>query len=139
MNENFLLVTPKELFYTAVMLQIRQLVNIVYDFPADDVKFNQELNEARNTLRKKNLLTESARTGINLDIALCVCAAFCAEPDSCEIVDEDNYYATVYEASGVYMLLERGHDENLKAVWFVNREDLDKYIDEKISKPEAAE
>ena len=133
MEQDFLNVTKKELFYTAVMLQLRQLVNIVYDFPADDTKFEQELNEARSSLRKKKLLMESARNGITLDTALCTCAAFCAEPEKCEVIDENNYYATVYTAENFHMLLERGEGDELLARWFLDKENLDKYIDEKIN------
>ena len=133
MEINFLHVTTKELFYTAVMLQLRQLVNIVYDFPADDTKFEQELNEARSSLRKKKLLTESARNGITLDTTLCTCAAFCAEPEKCEVIDENNYYATIYTAENLHMLLERGAGDELLATWFLDKENLDKYIDSKIN------
>ena len=130
MEQDFLNVTKKELFYTAVMLQLRQLVNIVYDFPADNAKF---VNEARSSLRKKKLLMESARNGITLDTALCTCAAFCAEPEKCEVIDENNYYATVYTAENFHMLLERGEGDELLARWFLDKENLDKYIDEKIN------
>ncbi|MBQ7578042.1 MAG: hypothetical protein IJT21_07255 [Synergistaceae bacterium] len=133
MEVNFLRVTAKELFYTAVMLQLSRLVNIVYDFPADNAKFEQELNEARSTLRKKKLLTESARNGITLDTSLCTCAAFCAEPENCEVIDVNNYYATIYTASNFYMLLERGSGDELLAAWFLSKENLDNYIDSKIN------
>ncbi|MBQ3647083.1 MAG: hypothetical protein IJP69_01890 [Synergistaceae bacterium] len=132
MEQNFLYVTKKELFYTAVMLQLKQLVNIVYDFPADETKFEQELNEARSSLRKKKLLVESARNGITLDTALCTCAAFCAEPEKCEVVDENNYYATIYMAEKVHMLLERRSEDEFAATWYLDKENLDKYIDSKI-------
>ena len=55
-DKKFLLVTKKELFYSAVMLRIRRLVNIVYDFPADNLKFEGELRDVRKTLKRKNLL-----------------------------------------------------------------------------------
>ena len=133
MEEDFLQITKKELFYTAVMLRLRQLVNVVYDFPADDTKFEQELNEARNSLRKKKLLTESARSGISLDFALIICAAFCANPESCEVVNVNNYYATIYKVAQAYMLMEQRSDGNLLAVWFSQRDTLDKYIHSKTS------
>lgn len=133
MEVDFLRVTAKELFYTAVMLQLNQLVNIVYDFPADETNFNQELNEARNSLRKKKLLVESARNGITLDTSLCTCAAFCAEPENCEVVDVNNYYATIYTASNLHMLLERASDDEFLATWFMDKENLNKYIDSKIN------
>ena len=134
MEVNFLRVTAKELFYTAVMLQLNQLVNIMYDFPADETKFEQELNEVRNSLRKKKLLVESARNGITLDTSLCTCAAFCAEPENCEVIDVNNYYATIYTASNFHMLLERASGDEFLATWFLNKENLDKYIDSKINK-----
>ena len=133
MEQNFLRITTKELFYTAVMLRLKQLVNIVYDFPADDLKFEQELNEVRSNLRKKKLLVESARNGITLDTALCTCAAFCAEPENCEVIDINNYYATIYTASDFHMLLERGEGSELLATWFLKKENLDKYIDSRIN------
>ena len=133
MEVNFLRVTAKELFYTAVMLQLSRLVNIVYDFPADNAKFEQELNEARSSLRKKKLLIESSRNGITLDTSLCTCVAFCAEPENCEVIDVNNYYATVYTASNFYMLLERAPGDEFLAAWFLNKENLDNYIDSKIN------
>ena len=133
MEQNFLYVTKKELFYTAVMLQLKQLVNIVYDFPADETKFEQELSEARNTLRKKKLLTESAREGISLNFALIVCTIFCANPESCEVVDINGYHATIYKAASAYMLMEQLSDDSLSVVWFSKRDILDKYIDDKIN------
>ncbi|MBQ9905062.1 MAG: hypothetical protein IJM47_09805, partial [Synergistaceae bacterium] len=72
-DKKFLLVTKKELFYSAVMLRIRRLVNIVYDFPADKLKFEAELRDARKTLRRKNLLEDSARDGVNISFSLSVC------------------------------------------------------------------
>lgn len=125
---NFLHVTKKELFYTAVMLQLRQLVNVVYDFPADENKFDQELSEARSSLRKKKLLTESARSGINLSFTLILCAIFCANPESCEVIDINDYHATIYKVASAYMLMERRSENDLAAVWFAKREFLDEYI-----------
>ena len=134
-KDKFLYVTRKELFYAAVMLHLKRLVNIVYDFPADNIKFDQELNEAKNSLRKKKLLTESARNGISLDFALCVCAAFCANPESCELVENDDYYATIYQFGTAYMLMEKRSEDELAAVWFLSKETLDKYIATKINAP----
>ena len=134
MEQDFLSVTKKELFYTAVMLQLKQLVNVVYDFPADNAKFEQELNEARSSLRKKKLLTESARNGISLDFALIVCAMFCANPQKCELINSNGYYATIYEGGGVYMLLEKRSENDLAAIWYGHKEKLYQYIDMQISK-----
>ena len=136
MGHDFLYITKKELFYTAVMLHLRQLVNIVYDFPADNAKFEQELNEARSSLRKKKLLTESARNGISLSFALCVCAIFCSEPDKCELINSNGYYATIYEGGGVYMLLEKRSENDLAAIWYSHKEKLYKYIETQITKEE---
>ena len=130
--ERFLHITKKELFYTAVMLQLRQLINVVYDFPADENKFEQELNEARSSLRKKKLLTESARKGINLDFALCSCVAFCSAPERCEVINEDEYYATVYTVSEIHMLLENNTEEDFTVMWFLDKETLENYIASKI-------
>ena len=93
-DKKFLLVTKKELFYSAVMLRIRRLVNVVYDFPADKLKFEQELRDARKTLRRKNLLEDSARDVVNISFSLSVCVSFCANPDRCEVIDSYGYYAT---------------------------------------------
>lgn len=134
MEERLLQVTKKELFYTAFMLQLRQLVNIVYDFPADENKFEQELGEARSSLRKKKLLTESARQGISLDFGLCSCVAFCSEPESCEVVDVNGYCATIYAISGIYMLLEplsQDKQDNFTVTWFINKNTLNEYINSK--------
>lgn len=133
-EDKFLHITKKELFYVAVMLRLKHLVNIVYDFPADEIKFEQEFNEARSTLRKKKLLTESARGGIGLDFALIVCATFCANPESCETINANQYSATVYKVASVYMLIEQRSENDLAIVWFTERGILDKYVIGKTSK-----
>ena len=126
-------VTRKELFYAAAMLHLKQLVNIVYDFPADTTFFDQELREAKSSLRKKQLLKESAREGVTLDFALTICAVFCAMPEKCEIVSQDNYHAAIYEISSLFMLLEESRDDELKAIWFLDRDNLDRYIEAKVN------
>lgn len=131
-GKKFLLVTKKELFYAAVMLRVRKLVNIVYDFPADELKFERELREARKTLRKKCLLEETARDGVNLSFPLSVCVSFCANPESCEVVDSYGYYATIYKASKMYMLMEEREYDELAAAWFTDRKNLDEYINKEI-------
>ena len=132
MNSEFLCLTRKELFYAAAMLGLKRLVNVIYEFPADTAAFDRELNEARGTLRKKKLLTESARNGASLDFSVCACAAFCASPESCEVVDKEGYYATIYKAADVYMLMEKRSEDDLAAAWFVEKEALDSYIDTKL-------
>lgn len=127
-EKKFLQITKKELFYSAVMLRIRRLVNVVYNFPADEIKFERELRDARKTLRRKNLLEETARDGVNLSFSLSVCVSFCANPDKCEVVDSYGYTATIYKASNMYMLMEHRDDEELAAAWFTDRKKLDKYI-----------
>ncbi|MBQ6775155.1 MAG: hypothetical protein IJP53_01730 [Synergistaceae bacterium] len=131
-EKKFLLVTKKELFYSAVMLRIRKLVNVVYDFPADDIKFERELREARKSLRKKKLLEETARDGVNLSFILSFCVSFCANPDQCEVVDSYGYYATIYRVSKMYMLMEQHDDDDLAAMWFTDRAKLDEYINNEI-------
>ena len=133
MNREFLCLTRKELFYAAAMLGLRRLVNVIYEFPADTAAFDRELNEARGTLRKKKLLTESARSGANLDFAVCACAAFCASPESCEVVEREDYYATVYQAADVYMLMEKRSEDDLAAAWFTEKEDLNRYIGNRVN------
>ena len=138
-DKKFLIVTKKELFYSAVMLRIRRLVNIVYDFPADKLKFEAELREARKTLRRKNLLEDSPRDGVNISFTLSVCVSFCANPDKCEVIDSYGYYATVYQASKIYMLMEhRDDDDLLAAAWFTDRKKLDEYINSQIEKRKGA-
>ena len=139
-NRKFLLITKKELFYAAVMLRIRKLVNVVYDFPADKLKFEAELREARKTLRRKNLLEDSARDGVNISFSLSVCVSFCANPDKCEVIDSYGYYATVYHASTMFMLMEqRDDDDDLLAVaWFTSRKNLDEYINSQVEKRKGA-
>lgn len=127
-------VTRKELFYAAAMLHLKQLVNIVYDFPADSTRFDQELREAKSSLRKKNLLQESARGGVTLNFALTACAVFCSEPEKCEVIDKDIYHASVYGISALSMLLEESEETGgeLKALWFLDKENLNKYIEARI-------
>lgn len=131
-EKKFLLITKKELFYSAVMLKIRRLVNVVYNFPADEIKFEKELKEARKTLRRKNLLEETARDGVNLSFSLSVCVSFCANPDNCEVIDSYGYTATVYRASNMYMLMEHRDEDELAAAWFTDRKNLDEHIDNEI-------
>ena len=139
-DKKFLLITKKELFYSAVMLRIRKLVNVVYDFPADKLKFEAELREARKTLRRKNLLEDTPRDGVNISFSVSVCVSFCANPDRCEVIDNYGYYATVYQASKMYMLMEhKDDDEDLLAVaWFTDRKILDGYINSQIEKRRGA-
>ncbi len=139
-DKKFLLITKKELFYSAVMLRIRKLVNVVYDFPADKLKFEAELREARKTLRRKNLLEDTPRDGVNISFSVSVCVSFCANPDRCEVIDSYGYYATVYQASKMYMLMEhKDDDEDLLAVaWFTDRKILDGYINSQIEKRRGA-
>lgn len=138
-DKKFLLITRKELFYSAVMLRIRKLVNVVYDFPADKLKFKAELRDARRTLRRKNLLEDSGKDGVNISFSLSVCVSFCANPDKCEVIDSFGYYATIYQASKMYMLMEsRDDDELLAAAWFTNRDNLDEYINSQIAKRKGA-
>ena len=121
------------------MLRIRRLVNIVYDFPADKLKFEAELRDARKTLRRKNLLEDSARDGVNISFSLSVCVSFCANPDKCEVIDSYGYYATIYQASKMFMLMEhRDEDDLLAATWFSSRQNLDKYIASQIERRKGA-
>ena len=133
-NEKTLHVTNKELFYAAAMLGVQQLVNVLYDFPANEAQFAKELEEVKKSLRLKKLLTESARSGVSMDFALAMCTAFCAEPDSCEAVASDGYDATVYNAAGMHMLLERRSEDDLAALWFQERKNLDQYLEDKLRK-----
>ncbi len=134
-DKKFLLITKKELFYSAVMLRIRKLVNVVYDFPADDSKFQRELKDARKTLWRKGLLEISSSGEDNISFVLSVCVSFCANPDSCEVVDSYGYRASVYRASSMYMLMENREDDTeelLAVAWFADKNNLDSYINSQI-------
>lgn len=131
-DRKFLVITKKELFYSAVMLRIRKLVNVVYEFPADEIKFSRELREAKRSLRKKNLIEETINDGVNVSFSLSVCVSFCANPDRCEVIDSYGYYAAIYRASRMYMLLEHREDDELAAAWFTSRDNLDEYVNNKI-------
>jgi hypothetical protein len=139
MEENALRVSNKELFYSAMMLELDRLVNVEYVFPADDAKLAKELDEVKRSLHKRKLLKESAKGEITLDFALSVCAAFCAKPDNCAVVDEGGFYATVYEAGDAYMLLERLSDDESAARWFKDRESVGEYLTRKLESLEGKE
>ena len=130
-KKKFLLVTRKELFYAAVMLRVKKLVNVVYDFPADKIKFERELRDAKRTLSKKHLIEETS-SGTNISFILSVCVSFCANAEQCEIINSFGYYATVYKSSRVYMLMEeRGYDD-LAFAWFNDKDVLHKYVNDEI-------
>jgi len=131
-DEKYLHVTNKELFYSAMMLNFDRLVNVEYIFPADEDRLAKELDEVKRSLHKKKLLNENSKGEINLDFALSACTAFCANPDKCIVVDEEGYYATVYVVADSYMLLERGTEDENSALWFRYKESLDGYVMEKL-------
>jgi hypothetical protein len=133
MDENYLDVSNKELFYTAMMLDLDRLVNVEYDFPADDEKLLSEFDEVKKTLHKRKLLKENSKGEITLDSALSVCAAFCARPENCIVVDEEGFYGTVYNAVDSYMLLERTDEDKNKAYWFADRQSMDDYITQRLA------
>lgn len=132
MDENYLRISNKELFYAAMMLGVDRLVNVVYDFPTDEARQLSELDEVKRVLHKKKLLKESSTGEITLDTSVAACAAFCAEPDDCAIVDEEGFYATVYDAADSHMLLERLDDENNEARWFEDKTSIDEYIEQRL-------
>ena len=133
MKEYCLRVTNKELFYTAMMLHLHRLVNVEYVFPLKENDLRRELNEAKGTLRRKKLLKENAKGKVLLDAALTACAALCSEPEDCMVKKSEGYYATAYTAADVYMLLERGAEDELTSVWFRDQESMNSYLDEKMS------
>ena len=137
-DKKFLILTKKELFYSAVMLRIRKLVNVVYDFPANETKFKAELEDARKTLGRKNLLEDSIKDGVSISFSLSVCVSFCANPDKCEVIDSYGYYATIYQASRMYMLMESRDDDLLAVAWFTSRKNLDEYVNSQINKRKGA-
>lgn len=121
-------VTNKELFYAAMMLKLAKLVDVEYLFPADKALLARELDEAKQSLRKKKLLKENSKGEVSLDIALTACAALCADPESCSTMESGRYRATTYSSASAHMLLERGGEGELDAVWFKDKEDLDGYL-----------
>lgn len=133
MDNPILHITTKELFYTAMMLHLPHLVNVEYIFPIEEDALRRELNEAKGTLRKKKLLKENAKGEVSLDMTLSACAALCSKPEDCMVREAEGYYATAYTAAGAYMLLERGNEDELTAILFRDREDLDSYLAEKMS------
>jgi hypothetical protein len=139
MEEDFLRVSNKDLFYSAMMLKLDRLVNVEYVFPADDAKLAKELDEVKRSLHKRKLLKESAKGEITLDFALAACATFCARPENCAVVDRDGFYATVYDSGGAYMLLERLSEDESGALWFKDREAVDGYLTRKLASLEGKE
>ena len=121
-------ITNKELFYTAMMLKLDHLVNVEYLFPADSAAMSRELEEAKQTLRKKKLLKENSKGEVAIDLALTACASLCAHPQTWTVTESDGYYATIYGTENAYMLLERGTEGELTAIWFKDRENLDGYL-----------
>lgn len=139
MHDKFMHVTCQELFYTAVMLGITQLVNVEYDFPNDDAVFDAELNDVKNSLRKKKLLRESVKDGTIISFGLAACASFCEAPDSCEVVDDNGYHASVYGFGGRYMLMEHLSDDELAVGFFVKKDNLDNYIKDRMGMARGSE
>jgi hypothetical protein len=127
-DENVLNVSDKELFYSAMMLGLDELVNVEYLFPADGAKLASELEETKRGLHKKRMLKENAKGEITLDVRLSLCAAFCARPDRCDVVDRDGLYGTVYNAAATYMFLERTGEGENAARWFKDTESLNEHI-----------
>jgi hypothetical protein len=128
MEENRLRLSGKELFYSAVLLGLKKLVNIQYDFPTDEAQLAKELNEVKRALHKRRLLRENSRNEITLDFQLSACAALCAQPDSCSIVDTGGVSATIYRADDAFMLLEREADGMYAASWFTDKSSLDEHL-----------
>jgi len=117
--------TTKELFYTAALLGLGRLVNVIYDYPAEEQQRVRELSEVKRELHRRKLLRENSKGEVTLDYALAACAAFCAEPESCETADGGR---TIYSAAGAYMLLEQD-DCKCQARWFETRAALEEYME----------
>jgi hypothetical protein len=78
MEENVLRLSNKELFYSAMLLRLEQIVNIEYAFPADESARRAELDDVKRSLHKKNLLKENSKGEIVLNRELALCEAYCA-------------------------------------------------------------
>jgi hypothetical protein len=126
--ENGLRISDKELFYSAMMMNLDRLVNVEYSFPADRKKLEAEMEDVKRTLNRKKLLRENSKGEFAMDLALSTCVAYCAQPEKCSVYEAGGVYATVYSAAGSFMVLERvGAGENL-AMWFGGEADVNKYL-----------
>jgi hypothetical protein len=126
-DEKILRVTNKELFYSAMLLGLDRLVGVEYFFPTDEKELSLELEEAKRTLHKKHLLKENSKGDVSLDPELTKCTTFCSRPESCTIVDRDGIYATIYEADGESMYLERISEGENAAQFFSDRDSAVEY------------
>ncbi|GHS95052.1 hypothetical protein AGMMS50276_09300 [Synergistales bacterium] len=132
MSEKALRVSDKELFYSAMILKYERLVGVEYAFPTGENDREKELEEVKRGLRKKKLLRENSKGEITIDFALSACAAFCARPEFCRVIDEPSYHATIYGAAKAFLLLERvGEDEN-DALIFISEEELSGFIKQRL-------
>jgi len=100
-------VTAKELCYTAALLGFARLVGVAYAFPLDETAQARELNEVKRALNKRRLLRENSKGEITIDPALADCARLCAEPETCDVIDENT---TLYRTGDRAMRLTCGED-----------------------------
>jgi hypothetical protein len=133
MDKNYLKLSDKELFYGAMILNLDRLVNVVYDFPMVTQRLAAELDDVKRSFHKKKLLKENSKGQITLDNDLSACVTFCAKPDSCVIVEEDGFRATLYGRAGSYMLLESVGEGERAARLFGDRQSANSYIENRLS------
>lgn len=126
-------VTGKELFYSAMMLRLERLVNVEYLYPTSEEGRLAELEDAKQTLRKKKLLKENANGKIALDLGLIACASLCSNPESCEVKEHENgYHAAVYKSEETYMLMEQDDDGAYSISWFKDKDELDEHVSKRM-------
>jgi hypothetical protein len=126
-DERILRVTNKELFYSAMLLGMNRLVNVEYFFPTEKKELLAELEEAKRTLHKKRLLKENSKGDIALDPELTKCLVLCSHPERCTIADSGGIYATIYEAGGETMLIEKTIEGENAVRFFGDRDSAAEY------------
>lgn len=122
-------ITSKELFYSAMMLRLDKLVNVEYLYPTSEEGRLAELEDAKQSLRKKNMLKESANGSVSLDLGLIACASLCSNPEHCEVKkDASGYYATIYKTDETYMLMEHDGEGAYCVSWFNGKNEIDEHF-----------
>lgn len=129
-------ISDKELFYSAMMMKLDRLVNVEYALPADEKKLAAEMEDVKRSLHRKKLLRENSKGAFTMDLALTTCVAYCACPEKCSIYEADGIYATIYRASGSFMVLKRAGDGDNIAIWFRDAAAVNEYLLNRIKRKE---
>jgi hypothetical protein len=139
MEENVLRLSSRELYYSAMLLRLERIVNISYDFPADESAMKAELDDAKRSLHKKNLLRENSKGEIVLNRELVVCAAYCAKPGNCVVVEENGIAGALYCTEDAVMLLEEAGEDVYEARWFADMRQANGFIERRVEENTAKE